>query len=156
MKNILGVIFIIFCCFQLVGCNKKNEPEEVKLTDTYWAYEHSISGTLKTWYYYDVWHFTSETEAEVIEYSTETTRVHIIAGEDPAKYGQIRTDADKTIVHVTSFVYPKISTYETCTYHYTGVTEDKNYCNGEYSSSDSFTLTYPKTGINRYFYRIKK
>lgn len=141
----------------LVSCKKpKNEPEEVKLTNTYWAYESSISLTFKTSYYYDVWHFISETEAEVTEYKTGTTRVQIFSGEDPAKYGEILKDADKTIVHVTSFVYPKISTYETCTYYYTQVTEDKNYCDGEFSSTDAFTLTYPKTGISRYFYRIKK
>lgn len=155
MRKVIGVVFVIFS-FLFVGCDKKNEPKDFKLSGTYWAYEHSVSGSLKTWYYYDVWHFTSETEAEVIEYATETTRVKISIGEDPAIYGEVRTDADKTVVHVTSFNYPLISTYETCTYHYTGVTEDKNYCDGEFTSSDSFTLTYPKTGINRYFYIIKR
>lgn len=155
MKKVIP-IFLLIISFFMISCEKKNTPEDVKLTGTYWAYESSVTGTIKTWYYYRVWHFISETEAEEIEYSTETTRVHIITGEDPANYGDLVADADKVIVHVTSFIYPKISTYETCTYHYTGVTEDKNYCDGEFTSNSSFTLTYPKTGINRYFYKINR
>lgn len=155
MRRILELA-VILCSFLFVGCDKKNEPKEVKLTGTYWAYESSVSGSIQTWYYYRVWHFTSETEAEEIRYSSDTKRVDIIGGDDPAKYGTIPEDNDKVIIHVTSFVYPQISTYETHTYHYTGVTEDKNYCDGEFTSNNSFSLKYPKTGIYRYFYRIKK
>ena len=154
MKKVFPLI-VLLCCLACSSCKSKNEPEEFKLTGTYWAYESSVSGTVSTWYYYYVWHFISETEGEEIRYSTDTRRVDIAKGEDPAKYGTIPTDNDKVVIHCT-LNYPNITTYETVTYYYTQVTEDKNYCEGEFISNDMLALKFPKTGMYRYFHKISK
>ena len=155
MKKIL-LFSLALVCLSLVGCKKDEPKEEFKLTGTYWATESYVKGSITTWYYYRVWHFTSETEAEEIRYSTDTQRVNISKGDDPAKYGKIPSDNDKVIVHVTSLNYPKISTYETITYYYTQVTEETNYRDGEFITEEHFKLTYPKTGITDYFYKINR
>lgn len=105
MKRILLCIIILV----FIGCKSNHEPDNFKLAGTYWAMESDIpdphAGTM---YYYRVWHFKDDKEAEQTRYATGTTRVDIGHGDDPAKYGYDTND-EKTTIRVNYFEYPKIS-----------------------------------------------
>ena len=73
-------------------------------------------------------------EAELTQYNTGYTKVDIGHGDDPMKYGSVYKDGCGTI-HVRSFNYPKISTYETSP-DLKGNMEDKNYWDGEFVSEE--------------------
>ena len=159
MKTHLYLIGII-TVLSMISCENKYEPEKFTLTGTYWAYEHSIStSSVRTWYYYDVWHFISETEAIEIEYDSELSQVDIKSGEDPAKYREIMEDSYETRIHVSSFEYPNITIYEERINKETGeVTIDEaRRCNGEFLLNDKvLSVKFPISGYYRHFYRINK
>ena len=127
---------IVVCAGLCVSCSKKEVDGPFKLAGTYWANESSLPGykTDNRLYFYDVWHFVSEKEAELTQYNTGYTKVDIGHGDDPMKYGSVYKDGCGTI-HVRSFNYPKISTYETSP-DLKGNMEDKNYWDGEFVSEE--------------------
>ena len=160
MKTIYLKLMGIILIFSMSACDNNQEPEKFSLKGTYWAYESSISITsVKTRYYYYVWHFISETEAEQVRYSTDTKQVDIKSGEDPRMYGDITEELYKTTIHVSSFNYPHITIYEKKTHKETGevIIDDARRCDGEFLLNDKvLSVKFPITGYYRHFYRINK
>lgn len=133
-KNfILSMCFLASLC--LVSCNDESSTQ-FKLKGTCWACEGTLSGAgyIERQYFYDVWYFTSETQAELTNYSTYSYKVDIGHGDDPMKYG-VAESFGCGVIHVTKFNYPYISTYETSTDIY-GNVSDKNYWDGEFVTKD--------------------
>ena len=137
----LALVSTIMVSLIFFSCKKsQDDPSEFKLVGSYWANESSLPGGyimgtyMDRTYYYDVWHFISEKEAELIQYNTTYTKVDIGHGDNPAKYGYIYKDGCGTI-HVTSYSYPKISTYETSP-DLNGNMVNKNYWDGEFVTPD--------------------
>ena len=160
MKTIYLKLMGIIHIFSMSACENKQEPEKFSLTGTYWAYEHSIStSSVRTWYYYDVWHFISETEAIEVKYDSELLPIDIKSGEDPAKYRELLEDSYERRIHVSSFNYPYITIYEKKTHKETGevIIDDARRCDGEFLLNDKLlSVKFPITGYYRHFYRINK
>lgn len=139
MKKIYNLLITICAVCLCSACNN-DVKDPSKLTGTYWANESSLPGgtfmgtQIDRTYYYDVWHFTSENQAELIQYNTTYTQVDIGHGDDPAKYGYVYKDGCGYI-HVTSYKYPKISVYETSP-GLNGYMENKHYWDGEFVTPD--------------------
>lgn len=155
MKSKFFVLFVLAAFF--ASCQSgKNEPASRSMKGTSWAYESVQKLSYETNYYYYVWEFTSETTAKEYWYCCDNKRVDIANGEHPSKYVQPANDYNDVTIHF-SCDYPDIDVYESITYHYTGATENHTRdCSGNFVTDNLFTLTFPKTGITRKFYRVKK
>lgn len=158
MKTIYLKLMGIILIFSMSACDNNQEPEKFSLKDTYWAYESSVSGTIETWYHYSVWHFISETEAEEINYDTDTKQVDIQSGLDPQTYGISQpNNTFDTKIQITSLEYPAVNIEVTETVIKTGEINRIINHKGEFMYENKLLLLENiKTGHIKHFYKLNK